>query len=80
MEGLEKYLRTEFLFNNKLVASVSKALLVNNLVSNVTMGSSQERIAYMAADGSKQSSEAKAEAIKYRVTGNFQRKRLMVPS
>lgn len=78
MEGLEEYLRTEFLFNNKLVASVSKALLANNLVSNVTMGSSQERVAYIAA-GSKQSSEAKAEAIKYRVTGNFQRKRLMVP-
>lgn len=58
-------MRTEFLFNNKLVVSVSKALLVNNLLSNMTMGRSQERIAYIAADASKQSRKAKAKAIKY---------------
>lgn len=58
-------MRTEFLFNNKLVVSVSKALLVDNLLSNMTMGRSQERIAYIAADDSKQSRKAKAKAIKY---------------
>jgi len=54
------------LFNNKLVVSISKALLVNNPVSNTKMDcTSQERIANIAADNSKQSRMAKAKATKY---------------
>jgi len=59
-------LKTQLLFNNKLVVSISKALLVNNPVSNTKMDcTSQERIANIAADNSKQSRMAKAKATKY---------------
>lgn len=64
MEGFEEYLKTQLLFSNQLVVSVSKALLVNSPVSNMDC-TSQERIANTAANNSKQSRNAEAKATKY---------------
>lgn len=59
-------MKTQLLFSNQLVVSISKALLVNSPVSNMKMDyTSQERIANIAADSSKQSRKAVAKATKY---------------